>query len=475
MARPHDAELARRIAQGDEDAFARLDDRYRVPLRRYARRLLRRSEHDADDVVQDVLIRAHAALRAGDEPAQLRPWLYRLARNRAIDEVRRARWGHDAVDDEAALLRDERAEPESVLSRREDLRALVGDLADLPVRQRTALLAREVDGLSPERVAGELGVAVPAAQMLVSRARDNLVKARAARDAAHEDIRAALLDAHERGVRPSEHVRRHLRDCPACRAYAGELKRLTRRLGALAPPAGLATLPLLGKLASGGGKAAVGAGAALAVAATGGVIVLATNVFSSGDPAPFQIKGVKPLVGHAVTTGQALPSDTALVTADVRLPAGAPPAGERRSVSLSCPSGMRVAGLQSPEQDLPLSYGLSKSTTIRHSRRATIVFSRNVLPRAYEATVGILCRRPGRTGSLSAHPRPLRPGETPAVVCARTSYIYESPGHLFTGTVFRDEPVAVQRRSASGRWTRIATDTGSVGWVRSSAIARKCP
>src|SRR4051812_50217679 len=111
MARTSDADLARRVAEGDEDAFTQLDDRYRAPLRRYARRLLRRSEHDADDVVQDVLIRAHAALRAGDEPEELRPWLYRLARNRAIDEVRRARWGEAAVDDEAAPPRHPRAQP----------------------------------------------------------------------------------------------------------------------------------------------------------------------------------------------------------------------------------------------------------------------------------------------------------------------------------------------------------------------------
>jgi len=72
--RTDDSELARRIAAGDGAAFATLDARHRNALTRYASGLLRRSEHDAEDIVQDVLIRAHQALRAGDGPEDLRPW-----------------------------------------------------------------------------------------------------------------------------------------------------------------------------------------------------------------------------------------------------------------------------------------------------------------------------------------------------------------------------------------------------------------
>src|SRR3954468_7764318 len=94
-----DAALARMVADGDETAFSQIDERYRRQLTRYARSLLRRSEHDGEDVVRDVLLRARAVLRPGDRPEQRRPWLYRLGRNRAIDEVRRARWGAEAVDE----------------------------------------------------------------------------------------------------------------------------------------------------------------------------------------------------------------------------------------------------------------------------------------------------------------------------------------------------------------------------------------
>jgi len=466
-----DAELARRVAAGDGAAFAELDARHRKPLTRYARSLLRRSEHDAEDVVQDVLIRAHAMLREGRGPDELRPWLYRLTRNRAIDEVRRARWGDESLGDEAAGLPDEREDPEAVLRRRETMRRLVDDLADLPVRQRTALLARELDDQTPEQVAAQLGVSVAAAQMLATRARENLLKTRAARDADHADIRAALLDAHERGVRASEHVRRHLEGCDACRAYGKDVRKLSKQLHALDPVIGLPLLAGVAKLlGTGGGKAAAGAAAAIAIAATGGVLVLSTDTRSSGEAAPFVLKGIKPLTGRAVNTGDTVPRGTALVTARVRVPAGAPQDGERRSVTLACPPVMKVAGLQAPEQRFPLSYGLSKGTIIRNSTRARIDFGRAILPRDYDVTVGVLCRRADAAGSITDNPRLTRAGETKGRVCDSSAYLYREPGKLFEGTVFKGQPVSILRRSPSGEWARVITDTREKGWMKVSAL-----
>ncbi len=135
-----------------------------------------------------------------------------LARRVAAGDLEAfARWGDDPLDTEAVAVAGDRADPEAVVRRKESVRRLVDDLADLPVRQRTALLARELDDQSSEQVAEQLGVSVAAAQMLATRARENLVKARDARDADCAGVRAALLDAHERGVRPSEHVLRHVR------------------------------------------------------------------------------------------------------------------------------------------------------------------------------------------------------------------------------------------------------------------------
>jgi RNA polymerase sigma factor (sigma-70 family) len=469
--RHDDADLARRVAAGDARAFAELDARHRKPLQRYARTLLRRSEHDAEDVVQDVLIRAHDALRAGRVPDELRPWLYRLVRNRAIDEVRRARWGDEALEAESIGAGDDREEPEAVLRRKENVRRLVADLADLPVRQRTALLARELDDQSPEEVAEQLGVSVAAAQMLATRARENLIKTRQARDADCADVRAAPLDAHERGVRPSEHALRHVKGCDACRAYQKDIRKLSKSLQALNPALGLPLLAGAAKLlGGGGGKVAVAAAVAAVVAVSGGVVVLSSDTAGSGEAAPFELKGVKALVGRSVKTGESVPRGTAVVSARVRVPAGAPPAGASRSVTLACPSGMKVAGFADKEQRFPLTYGLRDDTIFGYSTRGRIVFGRAVLPRDYDVTVGLLCRKPDANGSIAENPRLPQPGEQAGRVCDNSAYLYREPGRMFTATVFKSQPVSILRRDPSGEWALVISDMRNRGWIKISAL-----
>ena len=223
--RGSDSHLAQRVVDGDARVFAAIDARYRDALIRYARSLLRRSEPDAEDVVQDVLIRAHDVLRAGHGPEELRPWLYRLTRNRAIDELRRKRWGMASLDGDHVLIGDPRQDPGSILAGKLHMHDLVEDVAALPARQRQALVARELEGCTAQQVADRLGVSAMAAQRLVLRARENLVKARDARDADCELIRSVLTDAQERGVRPTEHGLRHARGCDACRAYQRDSRR----------------------------------------------------------------------------------------------------------------------------------------------------------------------------------------------------------------------------------------------------------
>jgi RNA polymerase sigma factor (sigma-70 family) len=75
---------------GREDAFGALYDRYRLRLVRFARRVLSGAADEAEDVVQEAFLRAHAALRATNRAIVLGPWVYRIVRNRGLD-VRRAR------------------------------------------------------------------------------------------------------------------------------------------------------------------------------------------------------------------------------------------------------------------------------------------------------------------------------------------------------------------------------------------------
>src|SRR3954451_8431122 len=85
-----DEQLVALFRAGSEEAFAAIHDRYRQRLFAYVRQMLSQSSKaDAEDVLQDVFVRAYGALRADRRELNLRAWLYRVAHNRCIDHLRR--------------------------------------------------------------------------------------------------------------------------------------------------------------------------------------------------------------------------------------------------------------------------------------------------------------------------------------------------------------------------------------------------
>jgi RNA polymerase sigma factor (sigma-70 family) len=174
-----DDELVRRFRRGDDAAFSEIDRRYRSALTAFARRMLRGSGHDPEDVVQDALIRAYRGLRVTDRPMALRPWLYMIVRNRAFDELR-APQRTDAYDDEVRMRAVNDADPASRFAGSEEMRQVVAEIARLPERQRIALVMREFDGRSHAETARALHTTVPATKSLIVRARSNLQAAVAA-------------------------------------------------------------------------------------------------------------------------------------------------------------------------------------------------------------------------------------------------------------------------------------------------------
>ncbi|MGI8921554.1 MAG: RNA polymerase sigma factor [Solirubrobacteraceae bacterium] len=278
-----DDQLVALFRAGSEDAFGAIHDRYRVRLLAYTRQMLSGSRSDAEDAVQDVFLRAHQALGVSGRPISLRAWLYRVAHNRCIDQLRRpAPTPTDLLDNDAVGGSDPCDEAE----RREDLRRLITDVRRLPDQQRSALLMRELEGLSYADLAGALDVSVPAVKSLLVRARISLVEAAQARDTSCREIRSELALAHGRGVRGSGRARRHLRDCDGCRDFRGELRTVRRTLALLPAPSGglLSQLFGLGG-AAGGGASASGAagggasslGAAAGAAGTGGGALTAAS------------------------------------------------------------------------------------------------------------------------------------------------------------------------------------------------------
>jgi RNA polymerase sigma factor (sigma-70 family) len=264
-----DDQLVALFRMGYEDAFRVIHDRYRQRLFAYTRQMLGGSRSDAEDALQEVFLRAYNALRRDDRPVTLRAWLYRVAHNRCIDQLRRPLPAPaDLFETSRAPLQD----PMTTAERREDLRRLVEDVGRLPEQQRSALLMRELEGLSYAELADALDVSVPAIKSLLVRARIGLTEAIDARDTACVEIRADLAGTHERGVRLSGRSRRHLRDCAGCRDYQQALRRIRTGFGALNPGGGpLATLAkLLGIGGASSGAAAGGSVAAGAGAASGG-------------------------------------------------------------------------------------------------------------------------------------------------------------------------------------------------------------
>ena len=174
-----DEQLVSLVRSGDDRAFDAIHDRYMQRLTGYARQMLGGAHHDAEEVVQDAFIRALAALRADDRDMALKPWLYTIVRNRALDVLRRPVRTTD-IEPHAPTLCDSAPDPCERFVRSEEIGALVASLKRLPERQRTALVLHEMGGASHRAIAERLAVTTGGSKALVSRARAGLAAARAA-------------------------------------------------------------------------------------------------------------------------------------------------------------------------------------------------------------------------------------------------------------------------------------------------------
>jgi RNA polymerase sigma factor (sigma-70 family) len=163
-----DERLVALVRAGHERAFDAIVERYRRPLLRACRRVL--SETRAEDALQQALMAAWRGLERGDEVRELRSWLYRIAHNTALNQLRIS--GYDFDELQESLRPGDAADEE--LERRAVVRQTLAGLAALPERQRDALLAIAVEGRSQDEVALELGLSEGAVRQLVHRARTTL-------------------------------------------------------------------------------------------------------------------------------------------------------------------------------------------------------------------------------------------------------------------------------------------------------------
>src|SRR4051794_32962840 len=234
------------------------------------------SREDAEDVLQEVFAAAFNAMVADDRPINVRPWLYRIARNRCLNHLRKqTAVGVDSMDVHFAEFGATTADK---VHDREDFRLLVGDVQTLPETQRTALLLREIDALSYEQIAEAMETTVPSVKSLLVRARVSLAEASHARMLTCEEVRDELGEVAEGLRRTTAPARRHIRTCDRCAAFRKQLRQTNRQLAMLFPVGPLIFLkktllaPLGTPAAAGGGPAAASAGAAAGGAAAGGAL-----------------------------------------------------------------------------------------------------------------------------------------------------------------------------------------------------------
>jgi RNA polymerase sigma-70 factor (ECF subfamily) len=163
-----------------EREYARIVERHRDEFHARSRRILR-SPQDAEDALQEALLRAWRALPSFEGRSSLRSWLYRIVTNASLDEIKRRPERVVPLDLIGGMPRDHRHAPAvepalegRYLSREDFERALIVAMRLLPARQRAVLILRDALGFSARETASRLEISVAAANSHLQRARARL-------------------------------------------------------------------------------------------------------------------------------------------------------------------------------------------------------------------------------------------------------------------------------------------------------------
>jgi RNA polymerase sigma factor (sigma-70 family) len=284
-----DARLISIARNGNSGAFETIVDRYQGRLLGFCRQMLGSTE-DAEDVLQEVFVNAYRAMLADDREINLRPWLYRIARNRCLNHLRKPT--ADAQESMDMVPMVEAASTAEKVHNREEFRQLLADVGKLPETQRSALMLREMDAMSYEEIAQAMETSVPSVKSLLVRARISLAEASQARQLTCGEVRIELAEATEGLRKVTGPVRRHVRDCEECSDFRSQIRSNDKALAALFPAGPLIAFKgfILSKLGFGGGSgASAGAGAtasagagATGAGASGAVGTVSAALSSSG-------------------------------------------------------------------------------------------------------------------------------------------------------------------------------------------------
>jgi len=278
-----DEKLVTLTRRGNQSAYEALVGRYHARILGFTRHMLA-SKEDAEDVTQESFAAAYSAMMADERAINVKPWLYRIARNRSLNHLRRQT--AIGVDDFDHHVANQGRTTEDEVSQREDLRQLMTDVRELPESQRTALLLREIDALSYDQIAEAMETTVPSIKSLLVRARGGLAEAAEARQISCDEVRIELAEVAEGLTKLSPPVRRHTRECERCKGFQATLKQNNKALAMLLPIGPLLVLKKivlahLGTTASAGGTASATAGGGLLSGAVGSVATKAAATMAA--------------------------------------------------------------------------------------------------------------------------------------------------------------------------------------------------
>ena len=296
-----DEALVADVRAGDDGAFEAIYDRYARGVLAFCVHMLGNNEA-AEDALQLTFVSAYRALRAGDNDISLRAWLYTIARNRCLSELR-SRRDADAVD----ALALERPFPDGLadqVQRREELREMVEDMQRLPADQRAALVLFELGDHSHHEIAAVLGVRREKVKALIFQAREGLLRGRHARNRPCLEIREQLATVDEK-IPSRGMTRAHIERCPSCAAFEHEVRRQRVALALILPviPAAELKTSVLGSALGGTGAAAVGGSGA--VGGGGGALVAGGTTAAGGATGTGGVGGIGAVVAGTGTTSSA--------------------------------------------------------------------------------------------------------------------------------------------------------------------------
>ena len=179
-----DRHLVERARRGDKHAFELLVSKYQRRLLRLLSRYMR-DQGEVEDVAQETFIKAYRALPSFRGDSAFYTWLYRIgintAKNFLIASGRRVPTAteHDAEEaeafDEGEQLRDINT-PESLLMSKEIAATVNAAMDDLPADMRSAIMLREIDGLSYEEIAAIMSCPIGTVRSRIFRAREDIAK-----------------------------------------------------------------------------------------------------------------------------------------------------------------------------------------------------------------------------------------------------------------------------------------------------------